>query len=552
MVKHYLNHVENAIKNYWDSPAFTNYGKNTFTFGQIAENIEMLHILLQEAGVVKGDKIVLCAKNSAEWAASFIAIGTYDAVMVPLLNDFLPESIQNLTNHSDATAIFTEPEIWNKMDATKMPKVNIAINIQDFTPIYTKDSEVDAEAFHGKCERIYTERFPDGVKPEHISYPTGNLDELELINYTSGTTSDPKGVMLSARAISSNVEFAMKHMPNQPGWHILSMLPLGHMYGMAFEFLYPFASGCHIFFLGKTPTPSVLIKALSEVKPYMLVTVPLVVEKIFKGKVMPTLNKPLMKVLTAIPGVNNIIYGSVRKKLLTTFGGNLDRGSLIVGGAAINEKVEKLMKKMKFPYTVGYGMTECAPLICYRNWKTFAMRSCGQVVERMEVRIDSENPAKVVGEIQMKGENVMMGYYKNPEATKATFTEDGWLKSGDLGVIDADGNVFIKGRSKNMILSASGQNVYPEEIEDKFNSLPLVMESIVISRGNKIVALVVPDMDAFKRLEGNTKSVNEIMDEYLKQVNTELPAYSKVNLLELRDEPFEKTPKRSIKRFLYS
>ena len=375
MIKHYLNHVENAIKNHWDSPAFTNYGKNTLTFGQIAENIEMLHILLQEAGVKKNDKIVLCAKNSAEWAASFIAIGTYDAVMVPLLNDFTIESVQNLTNHSDATAIFTEPEIWNKLNAKEMPKLNIAINIQNFTPICTKGHAVDAQAFHDKCEKIFNERFPEGVKPEHVSYPTGSLDELELINYTSGTTSDPKGVMLSARAISSNVEFAMKHMPNQPGWHILSMLPLGHMYGMAFEFLYPFASGCHIYFLGKTPTPSVLIKALSEVQPYMLVTVPLVVEKIFKGKVMPTLNKPLMKVLTAIPGVNKIIYNKVRTKLLATFGGNLERGSLIVGGAAINEKVEQLMKKMNFPYTVGYGMTECAPLICYRNWKTFAMRS---------------------------------------------------------------------------------------------------------------------------------------------------------------------------------
>ena len=552
MIKHYLNHVEKAFKNYWDSPAITNYGKNTFTFGQVATNIEKLHILLEEAGVRKGDKIVLCAKNSAEWAASFIAIATFDGVMVPLLNDFLPESIQNLTNHSDATAIFTEPEIWEKMDAEKMPNINIAINILDFTPIYTKGGNVDAVEFHENCEEIFAKRFPEGVKPEHISYPTDNLDELELINYTSGTTSDPKGVMLSARSISSNVEFAMKHMPNQPGWHILSMLPLGHMYGMAFEFLYPLASGCHIFFLGKTPTPSVLIKALGEVKPYMLVTVPLVVEKIFKGKVMPTLNKPLMKVLTAIPGVNKIIYNKVRTKLLTTFGGNLERGSLIVGGAAINEKVEKLMKKMNFPYTVGYGMTECGPLICYRNWKTFAMRSCGQEVERVEVRIDSEDPRNVVGEIQIKGDNVMMGYYKNPEATKATFTEDGWLKSGDLGVIDNDGNVFIKGRSKNMILSASGQNVYPEEIEDKFNSLPLVSESIVISRGNKIVALVVPDIDAFKKLEGNTKSIEQILDEYLKQVNTELPAYSKVNLVERHDEPFEKTPKRSIKRFLYS
>lgn len=552
MIKHYLNYAETAIKNYWSFPAFTNYGKNTFTFGQVAENIEKLHILLQTADVAKGDKIVLCAKNSAEWAASFIAIGTYDAVMVPLLNDFTPESIQNLTNHSDATAIFTEPDIWEKMDASQMPNINIAINIQNFTPIYTKGHDVDAKAFHDKCDAIFKERFPEGVKPEHISYPTGSLDELELINYTSGTTSDPKGVMLSARAISSNIEFAILNMPNQPGWHILSMLPLGHMYGMAFEFLYPFVTGCHIYFLGKTPTPSILIKALAEVKPYMLVTVPLVVEKIFKGKVMPTLNKPHMKLLTAIPGVNKIIYKTVRKKLLTTFGGNLERGSLIVGGAAINEKVEKLMKKMNFPYTVGYGMTECAPLICYRNWKVFAMRSCGTKVDRVEVRIDSEDPRNVVGEIQIKGDNVMMGYYKNPEATKATFTADGWLKSGDLGIIDADGNVFIKGRSKNMILSASGQNVYPEEIEDKFNSLPLVTESIVVSRGNRIVALVVPDMDAYKRLEGNTKSIDDIMNEYLKQVNAELPVYSRVGLVELREEPFEKTPKRSIKRFLYS
>ena len=337
MIKHYLKHVENAVKNHWNSPAITNYGKNTFTFGQVAETIEKLHILLEEAGVKKNDKIVLCAKNSAEWAASFIAIGSYGAVMVPLLNDFLPESVQNLTNHSDATAIFTEPEIWDKMDAKQMPNINIAINILDFTPIYTKDSKVDAAAFHEKCEKIFAERFPEGVKPEHIDYHTGDFDELALINYTSGTTSDPKGVMLSARAISSNVEFAMKHMPNQPGWHILSMLPLGHMYGMAFEFLYPMASGCHIFFLGKTPTPSVLIKALGEVKPYMLVTVPLVVEKIFKGKVMPTLEKPLMKVLTAIPGINKSVYNKVRTKLLTTFGGNLERGSLIVGGAAINE-----------------------------------------------------------------------------------------------------------------------------------------------------------------------------------------------------------------------
>jgi long-chain acyl-CoA synthetase len=433
-----------------------------------------------------------------------------------------------------------------------MPNLEGIVYIPDYSLCVSR-SEKLTEA-RENLNRIFGEKYPKYFRPEHVSYHKAEAEDLALINYTSGTTSNSKGVLLPYRALWSNVEFGKEKLGSvlKRGDNIISMLPMAHMYGMAFEFLYPFVTGCHIFFLGKTPTPSILIKALAEVKPYMLVTVPLVVEKIFKGKVMPTLNKPHMKLLTAIPGVNKIIYNAVRKKLLTTFGGNLERGSLIVGGAAINEKVERLMKKMNFPYTVGYGMTECAPLICYRNWKTFAMRSCGQKVERVEVRIDSEDPRNVVGEIQIKGDNVMMGYYKNPDATKATFTEDGWLKSGDLGVIDADGNVFIKGRSKNMILSASGQNVYPEEIEDKFNSLPLVTESIVISRGNRIVAIVVPDMDAFKRPEGNTKSVEEIMNEYLKQVNAELPAYSRVSLVELREEPFEKTPKRSIKRFLYS
>ena len=549
-MKHYFTRLEESMKANWERPALGNYRGEIFTFGEVATNIAKLHLLYETIGLKKGDKVALCAKNSARWGITFFAANTYEAVLVPILADFHPESVNSLVDHSESKVLLTDTDIWNKLDIAQMPTIKAVISSSDFSLLYSADEKI--HEVNDKLDQLFAEKYPNGFSASDVAYPTDNDKELAIINYTSGTTSDPKGVMLSARSISSNVEFAMKLMPNQPGWHILSMLPLGHMYGMAFEFLYPFASGCHIFFLGKTPTPSVLIKALSEVKPYMLVTVPLVVEKIFKGKVMPTLNKPVMKVLTAIPGINKIIYNKVRTKLLTTFGGNLERGSLIVGGAAINEKVEKLMKKMNFPYTVGYGMTECGPLICYRNWKTFAMRSCGQKVERVEVRIDSENPQSVVGEIQIKGDNVMDGYYKNPEATKATFTEDGWLKSGDLGIIDAQGNVFIKGRSKNMILSASGQNVYPEEIEDKFNSLPLVTESIVISRGKKIVALVVPDMDAFKRLEGNTKSIDEIMNEYLKQVNSELPAYSKVGLVERHDEPFEKTPKRSIKRFLYS
>lgn len=548
---HYLNFAENAIKDHWDLPAFTNYGRNTFTFAQVAEQIEKLHIVFNLLDIQKGDKATLCAKNSGEWAISLLSITTYDGVAVPLLNDFLPETVQGLCHHSDSKIIFTEDTIWEKMDTTAMPNIKIAINTQDFSILYLNDAKWTKETLAQETVKEFEKRFPQGVKPEHVSYPTGSLDEVELINYTSGTTSAPKGVMLTARNISSNIEFAIKEIPCKTGYTIVSMLPLGHLYGFAFEFLYPFASGCHIYFLGKTPTPSVLIKALSEVKPYILITVPLVVEKIFKGKVMPTLNKPLMKILLAIPGLNNIIYNSVRKKLITTFGGFLEHG-LVVGGAAINEKVEKLMRRMKFPYTVGYGMTECGPLIGYSDWKTFAERSCGRPVTGMKVRIDSDNPQTKVGEIQVKGENVMTGYYKNTEATKASFTADGWMKTGDLGIIDAKGNIYIKGRSKNMILGPNGQNIYPEEIEDKLNSLPLVAESLAVSRSNRIVAIIVPDMDAFQKLEGNTKTINEIMDDYLKEVNEQLPAYSKVKLYELREEPFEKTPKRSIKRFLYS
>ena len=550
-MKHYLNFAENAIKSNWDLPAFTNYGKNTFTFGQVAEQIEKLHIIFQLLDIQKGDKATLCAKNSGEWAISLLSITSYDGVAVPLLNDFLPSIVQRLCNHSDSKVIFTEDVIWEKMDANELPNIKVAINTADFSILYINDEKWTIETFAQETEKVFNERFPKGVKPEHVSYPTGNLDEVELINYTSGTTSDPKGVMLTARNISSNIQFAITEIPCKRGWTIVSMLPLGHLYGFAFEFLYPFASGCHIYFLGKTPTPTLLIKALSEVKPYTLITVPLVVEKIFKGKVMPTLNKPLMKVLLSIPFLNNVIYGSVRKKLINTFGGFLEHG-LIVGGAAINEKVEKLMRRMKFPYTVGYGMTECGPLIGYSDWKKFALRSCGRPVTGMEVRIDSENPRSKVGEIQVKGDNVMMGYYKNPEATKATFTEDGWMKTGDLGVIDAKGNIYIKGRSKNMILGQNGQNIYPEEIEDKLNSMPLVTESIVVSRANRLVALIVPDMDAFKTLEENTKSIEEIMEEYMNEVNEQMPGYSKLKGYELREEPFEKTPKRSIKRFLYS
>ena len=547
---HYLTYFESAVKTFWNNPALSNYGKEDFTFGQVAEQIERNHILLELAGAQRADKVVLCARNSAQWAMAFMSVTSYDAVVVPVLNDFPPESVQSLTAHSDATVIFTEPGIWEKMDAAAMPNLKAAFNMLSGKVLMLRDSEYTAETIKAKVEEEFKTRFPNGMKPENVSYPTGSLDELEIINYTSGTTSAPKGVMLSARNFSSNIEFGRNRIAAYEGETMLSMLPMAHLYGMAFEFVYPLSQGVHITFLGKTPTPSVLIKALSDVKPHLIVTVPLVVEKIFKAKVIPTLQKPVMKALLAIPGISNIILGKVKKKLITTFGGYL-RSGLVMGGAALGETTEKYMHRMHFPYTVGYGMTECGPLIGYEHYSKFVPRSCGKPVDGMKVRIASANPETEVGEIQVHGDNVMMGYYKNPEATKATFTEDGWLRTGDLGLVDKDGNIFIKGRSKNMILSGNGQNVYPEELEDKLNALPLVSECLVVSRNNKIVALVVPDMDGFKPLAEQGRTIESVMTDYLAQVNASLPAYSHINKIELRNEPFEKTPKRSIKRFMY-
>jgi long-chain acyl-CoA synthetase len=550
-MKHYLDRVEAAIKNNWNKKALSNYGKEDFTYGQAAEYIERLHIALSLLGAKRDDKIALCAANSAQWAMTFFSITTYDAVAVPLLNDFLPESVQTLTAHSDSTVIFTESDIWDRMDVKAIPTLIAAIDVFDGRLLWCRDEKWDNASLHAAIDKEFKQRFPGGLKPAQVSYPTGSQDELEVINYTSGTTSAPKGVMVTARGISYNVAFAIGVLPADSNDRLLSMLPMAHLYGMVFEFLYPFSVGVHITFLGKTPTPSTLIKAFASVKPYMVITVPLVIEKIFKSKVIPVMEKPVMKVLLKLPVINNVIYKKIRKSLIEVFGGELRYG-IVVGGAAINEKVELVMRRMKFPYSVGYGMTECSPLIGYEDFKTFATRSCGKEVTGAKVRIDSPDPQHVVGEIQVKGENVMMGYYKNPEATREVFTDDGWFRTGDLGVVDKDGNIFIKGRSKNMILGGNGQNIYPEELEDKLNALPLVSESIVVSRGQRIVALVVPDMEAFKKLAAEGRTLESVMIDYQAQVNAQLPAYCQINKIELRNEPFEKTPKKSIKRFLYS
>ena len=547
-MRHYVDYVYTAIREYWNNVALTNYGKDSFTFGQVAAQMEKTHLMLELAGIAVGDRVVLCARNSAQWAMAYLGIVTFDGVAVPLLHEFLPDNVAQLTQHSDATALFTEETIWNKMDRSALSKLRLVVDVNTGKVLFCGE---DGEALIQQVEDLFRVHYPEGLKPEHVDCTTGNLDELEIINYTSGTTSAPKGVMLSARNISSNMEFSFANMPCHAGWHMLSMLPLAHLYGLAFEFLFPFCSGCQIFFLGKTPTPSVLLKALGDVQPFMLITVPLVIEKIFKSKVMPKLEKQSMRLLLKIPGINAILLHKVKSTLLQTFGGHLS-GGLILGGAAINEKVEDLLHRMRFPYTVGYGMTECAPLICYANFRTFASRSCGRAVDDMEIRIvNCENYADGVGEIEVKGDHVMQGYYKNPEATKNVFTPDGWMRTGDLGLFDRKGNLYIRGRSKNMILGANGQNIYPEEIEDKLNAMPLVVESIIVSRAKKLVALVVPDKDVLRKVVETGRPLESVLSEYLSRLNASLPHYSKVHKIELHDEPFEKTPKKSIKRFLY-
>lgn len=542
-MRHYLSILLDTMRENWEKPVLSDYRGETFTFADMASQMARMHRIFEAAGVEKGDRVALAAKNSARWAMAFLSIATYRGVAVSILADFNPADIAGLVNHSDSKVLFTDPKTWEAMNSNPMPELKAAINVEDYSPIFYVE-DISAAM---KRAAVQAESFSAAMKEAVTNYQIGDMDDLAIINYTSGTTSSPKGVMLSSRNISSNMEFAHRNIPIQPGDQIMSMLPLAHMYGMAFEFLYPLSGGCHVYFLGKTPTPTILMQALADIKPYLLITVPLVLEKIFKGKVMPTLNKPLMRVLTSIPGVKNIIYGKVYKQLMGVFGGKIR--SIVVGGAAISRPVENVMKAVKLPYTVGYGMTECAPLIGYSPWDTFRLGSCGRAVDNVEVRIDSEDPTKIVGEIQVKGENVMQGYFKNPEATAAAFTEDGYLRTGDLGIIDKQGNIFIKGRSKCMILSPNGQNIYPEEIESKLNSMPHVAESLVVDRGHVLVAIVALSPEDQK--SGNMEELKQIMEQNREELNKAMPAYSKISKIEIIEEGFEHTPKQSIKRFLY-
>ena len=539
-MKHYLKNLEETVREQWTRKALCDYNGDSFTYAQLAINVERFRIFFDATGINKGDKIAICARNSARWAMTFWGINVNGRVAVPLLADFHPNTVSNLTNHSDSVLLFVDDDIWAKQTPDDMPNLKAAINVKDGNMLWHRDQEV-AEAWNNR-KKAFAQQYPDGMFPEQVSYPTDNLKDLAIINYTSGTTGNPKGVMLTYEAMSDTDDFANTQFPNHPGETIVSMLPLAHMYGLAIEFIHPNVDGVTVYFLGKTPSPTTLLKAMKDIKPYMVVTVPLVMEKIYANAIKPAMEKT--KSLLAIPGLNQLIYRKIRSKVIEAFGGGVR--CFIMGGAALNPEAERCFKKIRLPYTVGYGMTEACPLLGYEWWTRFVPGSCGKPVH--DLRIDSEDPQHIPGEIQAKGPNLTTGYYKNPEATSTAFTDDGWFRTGDLGVMDEKRNIFIRGRIKSMILNSSGQNIYPEEVEFVLNNCQYVEECLVVDRNGKIVALVYPT----ELPEGMDDEAKAAIPEQIRdEANKSLPAYSKIIEVELMTEPFEKTPKMSIKRFLY-
>lgn len=542
-----FSYINESIRKNWNNPGFSDFGENVnYTYGEIAEQIARLDLFFELAGVEKGGKIAFCGGNSSNWGVSFLSVLAYGAVAVSILPDFIGPDVEKLVNHSESQILIAGPVVASKIRFEKMPNVKAVIGMKDFSILYAQ-TDAYQKAFDG-LDAAFAARYPQGFKPEHVHYQDDNLDDLALINYTSGTTSDPKGVMLTYRSLSTNCQFGIEHIPNSSADNVVSMLPLAHMFGMMFEFIYQVAGGTHVFFITRLTTP-ILMKAFHDCQPYLILTVPLVLEKIYQKKIKPMVTKPVIKMLWHVPVLGSIIRGKVRDGLLQAFGGKLQ--SLIIGGAALNGEVEKCLKDIGFPFLVGYGMTECGPLISYVPWQEFAPHSCGRIVDRMEVKIDSADPLHEVGEILVKGEANMIGYYKNPEATKAVLMEDGWLRTGDLGLLDKLGNIYIKGRNKNMILGPSGQNIYPEEIEDLVNSIDEVVESLIVDRNGKLVALVYPDFELFKTPEYAGKNYREIITSSVKALNKQLPQYCQISDVDFQMVEFEKTPKRSIKRFLY-
>ena len=539
---------EASFKKNWDRPAISNYQGVTLHFRDVARRMEKLHIMYEECGLKKGDKVAICSRNQANWAVVFLATTTYGAVPVPLLHEFKSANIHHLVNHSEAKILFVDEVIWEGLSESEMPDIHAVIQVNTFKILYAVDDKIIEAKEH--LNELFGRRYPEAFEPHMINYYEDSADELAVINYTSGTSGFSKGVMIPYRAIFSNLEFGRKVLPQLNNTSsVVSMLPCAHMYGLMFEVLFELSVGTHVHFLSRLPSPKIIMQALAEVKPNVVIAVPLVIEKIYKSKIQPLLEKEGIRFLLKVPGLDQVILNKVREELIKAFGGEFYE--VIIGGAAFNKEVESFFKKMNFPFTVGYGMTEFAPIITYDDWKEEKLYSCGKAAPNMQVRIASANPAEIPGEIQVKGANVFLGYFKNDEATAEVFTEDGWFRTGDMGILDEDGSLFIKGRTKCMILGPSGQNIYPEEVETVINSQPYVVDSLVVEDDGGLTALIYPDFAQGAKEGMKQEAFIKFIEGTLPELNKELPNYAKIKKIEVMSEDFERTPKKSIKRYLY-
>ena len=540
-------YIRQAIRDNWEELALTDFKGQSFQYRDVARKIAKLHLLYENAGLKKGDKIALCGKNCSQWAIAFLATITYGAVAVPILHDFKADTIHHLVNHCDAKLFFADSSTWENLDPETMKSIQGAILINDYSLLFSRNQKLTKA--RENLNKLFGEKYPERFTPENVDYPDDNLNDLAIINYTSGSTGFSKGVMISYLNLWSNIRFYVERLTFlKAGDGMVSMLPLAHMFGLMIELMNSFVRGCHVYFLTRTPSPKIIMEAFAQVRPKLIVSVPLIIEKIVKTRIFPLLEKPWMKLLTHIPMVDDKLYGKIKDQLEQTFGGQLNQ--LIIGGAGLNKDVETFLRRIKFPFTVGYGMTECAPLISYMEWDKQRPGSCGKIVERMQIKVDSANPAETPGVLWVKGDNVMQGYYKNPDATKAAF-KDGWMNTGDICNVDEDGYIYIRGRDKNMILGPSGQNIYPEEIEQLLNNMPYVAESLVVDKDGKLVALIHPDIETASHQGISMTELQDIMKQNIDKLNPELPDYSKIKDYKIFEEEFEKTPKRSIKRYLY-
>ena len=543
----FIGYIEQSIINNWDANALTDYKGITLQYKDVARKIAKFHIILEMAGIQPGDKIAVCGRNSAHWAVTFLATVTYGAVIVPILHEFKADNIHNIVNHSEAKLLFVGEQVWENLNEDRMPLLEGISSLTDFAPLVSRNNKLTYA--HEHRNEIYGQRYPRNFRPEHISYRKEMPEELAVINYTSGTTGYSKGVMLPYRSLWSNIAYCHEMLPVKPGDHIVSMLPMGHVFGMVYDFLYGFSAGAHLYFLTRMPSPKIIAQSFAEIKPRVISCVPLIVEKIIKKDILPKLDNKIGKLLLKVPIVNDKIKAAARQAAMEISGGNFDE--IIIGGAPFNAEVEAFLKQIGFPYTIAYGMTECGPIICSSRWETLKQASCGKATSRMEVKIDSPDPKSIAGEIICKGMNLMLGYYKNPEATSQIIDVNGWLHTGDLATMDSEGYVTVRGRSKNMLLTSSGQNLYPEEIESKFNNMPYVSESLVLLQKDKLVALIYPDFDdAFAHGLSQT-DIERMMETNRIELNQQLPSYCQITKIKIHFEEFEKTAKKSIKRFMY-